>query len=77
MAAVAAGRVRAGSAVVGLVEAMLTVVGGAFFGVAEHVVGGGDAGEAGAGVGVFAVAVGVVAEGEGVEFSLVFCGCVS
>lgn len=77
VAAVAAGRVRAGSAVVGLVEAMLTVVGGAFFGVAEHVVGGGDAGEAGAGVGVFAVAVGVVAEGEGVEFSLVFCGCVS
>lgn len=67
----------------GVVEAVLAVVGGAFLGIAEHVVGGGDAGEAAAGAWVFAVAVRVVAEGEGVELSggrvvswAVYCVCV-
>lgn len=56
-------------AVLGVVEAVLAVVDGAFLRVAEDVVGGGDAGEARAGGGVMAVAVWVVAEREGVELS--------
>jgi len=52
------------------VDAVIAVVGGAFCGVAEGMVGRGDAGEAGGGGWVGAVAVGVVAEGEGVELSV-------
>lgn len=59
----------AGGLDVGGVEAVVAVVGCAFGGVAEDVVGGGDAGEALAGGWVGAVAVWVVAEGEGVELS--------
>lgn len=51
-------------------DAVVAVVGGAFCGVAEGLVGGGDAGETGGGGWVGAVAVGVVAEGEGVELSV-------
>ena len=51
-------------------DAVVAVVGGAFCGVAEGLVGGGDAGETGGGGGIFAVAVWVVAEGEGVELSI-------
>ena len=53
-----------------VVDAIVAVVGGAFGVVAEDLVGGGDAGETGGGGGVFAVAVWVVAEGEGVELSI-------
>lgn len=51
---------------------MFAVVGGALGGVAEDAVGGGDAGEAVGCVGVGAVPVWVVAEGEGVELSVWF-----
>lgn len=60
MAAVAALRVGVGAFRSKSVEAVVAVVGGAFCGVAEDVVGGGDLGEAGAGVWVGAVAVWVV-----------------
>lgn len=50
-------------------DAMVPIVGGAFGVVAEDTVGGGDAGEAFGGGGIVAVAIGVVAEREGVELS--------
>ena len=53
-------------------DAVFAVVGGALGGVAEDAVGGGDAGEAVGCVGVGAVSVWVVAEGEGVELSVWF-----
>jgi hypothetical protein len=55
--------------VMGVVEAVITIVGRSLLRVGEHRVGGGDFCEALAGGWVGAVAVGVVAEGEGVEFS--------
>jgi hypothetical protein len=55
--------------VMGMVEAVILIVGRSFLCVGEHRVGGGDFCEALAGGWVGAVAVGVVAEGEGVEFS--------
>ena len=57
------------SVAVGMVEAVISIVGGAFMGVGEDGVGGGDFGESLTGVGIVTVAVWVVAEGEGVEFS--------
>lgn len=69
MTAMAAHGVLVGVRCVRVVEAVFAVVGGSFGRVAEDVVGGGDAGEALACVWVGAVAVWVVAEGEGVEFS--------
>jgi hypothetical protein len=54
---------------VGAVEAVISIVGRPFLWVGEDGVGGGDFCEAVAGGCVGAVAVGVVAEGEGVEFS--------
>ena len=56
--------------VVVVVDAVVAVVGGAFGVVAQDLVCGGDAGETGGSGGVFAVAVWVVAEGEGVELSV-------
>lgn len=53
-----------------MVEAVFAVVAGSFGGVPEDVVCGGDPGKAFAGFWVGAVAVWVVAEGEGVEFSV-------
>lgn len=50
-------------------DAVVAVVDGAFAGVGEDLVGGGDVGEALGGIRVGAVAVWVVAEGEGVELS--------
>lgn len=50
-------------------DAVFAIVGGAFGAVAEDVVGGGDAGEARGGFRVAGVAVWVMSEGEGVEFS--------
>jgi hypothetical protein len=77
IATVAAHGVLAGvrGAVCGVVgyDSMLAVIGGALGVVAEDVVGGGDSGEAGGGFWVVAVAVWVVAEGEGIEFSVYFC----
>lgn len=52
-----------------VVEAVVPVVGRPFLRVGEHGVRGGDFGEALAGGWVGTVAVGVIAEGEGVEFS--------
>lgn len=54
---------------VGVVETVVTIVGGSFLGVGEDGVGGGDLCEALAGGWVGAVAVWVVAQREGVEFS--------
>lgn len=75
VAAVAAHWVLAGGSLGGVgvrvKEAVLAIVGGAFLGVAEDVVGGGYSGEALAGFWVGAVAVWVVAKGEGVELSVV------
>lgn len=51
-------------------DAVVAVVGGAFCGVAEGLVGGGDAGKAGGGSWISAVAVGVMAKGEGIELSV-------
>lgn len=53
-----------------MMKAVLAVVGGAFLSVAEDIVGGGYSGEALAGFWVGAVAVWVVAKGEGVELSI-------
>lgn len=54
----------------GGVDAVVAIVGGAFARVPEDLVRGGNAGEALGGCWVGAVAVGVVAEGEGVELSI-------
>lgn len=53
------------------VDVVVAVVDTAFCGVAERVVRAGDLGEAVGCRGVAAVAVGVVFQGEGVEFSVV------